>query len=92
MFIYQGVIYFLLKDPKTKSIKLDTLVKPFNFLNDVSKVVFSNRFRNYLAIKLRDMRKFGDRDHVIFELEERELLADYMMEYAFDEEDDMIFE
>jgi len=44
-------------------------------------------------LKLRDMRKTsGNRDHLVFELKDRELFADFVMEYAEDEEDEILFE
>ena len=43
-------------------------------------------------MKLRDLKKFGYRDHVIFELKEREVLADFMIEFADQNEDDIVFE
>ena len=38
------------------------------------------------------MRKTNGRDHVIFELKDRELFADFVMDYAEQKDDDIIFE
>ena len=46
-----------------------------------------------MALKLRDMRKQDNKwDHIILEMNDRELFADYVMEYAEKEEDEIIFE
>lgn len=66
--------------------------KPFNFLDDITKIIYSERHTRYLAFKLRDLRKFGDSDHLVIEIANRELLADFMMEHAEKLEDDVIFE
>jgi hypothetical protein len=42
---------------------------------------------------LRDLRKSnGTRDHIVFELNDRELFADFIIEYAYQEEDEIYFE
>jgi len=61
-------------------------------LDDITKVIYSERHSKYLALKLRDLRKFGDRDHIVIEVDNREMFADYMMEYAEKHEDDIVFE
>jgi len=33
------------------------LLKPINILDDITKVIYSENNDNYLALKLRDMRK-----------------------------------
>lgn len=64
-----------------------------NLLDDISKVIYSENHEQYLALKLRDMRKQDNlRDHVMLEVNDRELFADFIMEYAEQEEDEIIFE
>jgi len=66
---------------------------PLRFLDEVQKVVYSESFENYLALRLRDMRKTqGSRDNIILQLQDREIFADFVMEYAEREEDEIIFE
>lgn len=57
-------------------------MKPLHFLDDVSIIIYSEKHKNCFAFKIRDLKKFGYRDHVIFETKDRELLADFMIEYA----------
>lgn len=58
-------------------------MQPINFLDDISKIIYSEKYTVYLALKLRDMRKTqGDRDHLIIEIKDRELFADFVMDYA----------
>ena len=69
------------------------LVKPVSLLNDVTKILYSESEEQYLAIRLRDIKKQdGLRDHLIIQLKDRELLADFVLEYAALHEDDVIFE
>ena len=68
------------------------IVKPFHFLNDMSKIVFSERHEKYFALKLRDLKKTGGRDHVVIEIGNRELMADYMIQNAEEKNDEIIFE
>ena len=59
------------------------MFKPINFLDDVQKVIYSEKYEKYLALKLADLRKTeGNRDHLIVELSDRELFADFVMEHA----------
>lgn len=58
----------------------------------MSKIIYSEKHQNYLAIKLRDISKHEGRDHVILEVGDRELMADFMMAHAEVEEDDIVFE
>lgn len=68
-------------------------MQPFSLLDDLNRVIFSETYDKFLALKLRDMRKTsGNRDHLVFELKDRELFADFVMEYAEDEEDEILFE
>ena len=87
--ILQGNIY-LMQERDSNDVTIQ--FKPFNFLDDVTKVIYSERHTRYLAFKLRDLRKFGDSDHLVIEVASRELLADYMMEHAEKLEDDVVFE
>ena len=75
--IFNGIVYIMQKDQN-----LDMIVKPFHFLNDMSKIVFSERHEKYFALKLRDLKKTGGRDHVVIGIGNRELMADYMIQYA----------
>jgi hypothetical protein len=43
-------------------------------------------------MKLKDTRKFIETDHIIFEVNDREILAEFMLDYAILEEDDIVFE
>lgn len=45
-----------------------------------------------MAIKLRNLKLNGYRDHIIFECSDRALLFDFMVGYSYDQEDDIIFE
>lgn len=85
--VYNGIMYFVAADP-AQALQ----VKPFHFLDEVSKIIYCEQFPNYLAVKLRDMKKHGYRDHVIFEVGNKDLLVDYLVEFAEGEEDDIIFE
>ena len=88
--IYNGIVYLLQKDHESKFTNL--IVKPCHFLDDVSKIIYSERHETYLAFRLRDLKKNQGRDHIILEIKNRELLADYMIQYAEDSEDEIIFE
>lgn len=89
--MFEGFLYLFQLD-ETKS-KLKLLFNPFNFLDDVQKVIYSEKYDHYLALKLTDLRKTeGNRDHLIIEVQDRELFADFVMEYAEKEEDEVIFE
>ena len=88
LLILQGNIYLIQERETAVSMQF----KPFNFLDDITKIIYSERHTRYLALKLRDLRKFGDSDHLVIEVGNRELLADYMMEYAEKHEDDVVFE
>lgn len=43
-------------------------------------------------MKLRDMRKFDGRDHLVIELKDRDLLLDFMNEAAEEAEDEVVIE
>ena len=90
MVILQGNIYLMQERDNYKDIVMHS--KPFNFLDDITKIIYSERHTRYLALKLRDLRKYGDSDHLVIEVKNRELMADYMMEYAEKHEDDVVFE
>jgi len=46
-----------------------------------------------LAFKLRDLKQHGYRDHLIFEVSNRELLFDFLVDHAFSNgPQDIIFE
>ena len=91
MVMYQGLLFIIQIDDYSKQLSL--LLPPLNFLDEIQKVVYSEKFHNYLALRLRDMRKTqGSRDYLIIEIADRELFADFIMEYAEREEDEIIFE
>jgi hypothetical protein len=89
--LFEGLLFlFQLDDSKSK---VTLMFRPFSFLDDVQKVIYSEKYEKYLALKLADLRKTeGNRDHLIVELTDRELFADFVMEYAEKEEDEVIFE
>lgn len=67
--------------------------KPINLLDDIGKVIYSELREKYLAFKLRDMKKQENKfDHLILVLNDRELFADFVIDYAEKEEDEVIFE
>mgnify|MGYP001053399932 CR=1 FL=1 len=74
--IVNGIIYLI----ETDEMQLE--FNPFNFLLDVNKVVYSEAYETILAIKLRDLGKFENRDHVVLEVKDRRLLFDFLLEYA----------
>ena len=89
--LYGGLVYLFQIDDKWHKAAL--VLPPYNFLDDLQKVIYSENHIQYLALKLRDMRKTqGQRDHVIIEVADRELFADFVMDYAEKEEDEVIFE
>ena len=53
--IYSGIIYFIQLNDTTKAASL--LVQPFSLLDDLNRVIFSEVYDKFLALKLRDMRK-----------------------------------
>lgn len=91
MIMYLGLLYLIQVDEVTK--KLSLMIPPLRFLDEINKVVYSEKYENYLSLRLRDMRKTqGSRDNIIIEVSDRELFADFIMEYAESEEDEIIFE
>ena len=87
MVIYNGIVYVVQKE-----LNQILQLRPFHLLDDVSKVRYSERHEHFVAIKLRDVRKNGGRDHVVFEVANRELLTDFMIASAEAEEDEVVFE
>ena len=64
LIMYDGLLYIIQIDDITKSLTL--MMPPLRFLDEVQKVVYSEKFENYLALRLRDMRKTqGSRDNII---------------------------
>ena len=49
------MIYFIQLNETTKAASL--LVQPFSLLDDLNRVIFSEAYDKFLALKLRDMRK-----------------------------------
>lgn len=83
--IYSGYAFVIKKDTHL-------LFQPFHILNDVSKFLYSDKYQCCLAMKMRDLRKLSGRDHLIIYTGKRQLLQDFMDQYAELEEDDIIFE
>ena len=54
--------------------------------------MYSEKYETLLAVKLRDLKKFTNRDHVVLEVKDRKLLVDFLLEYADQNQDDIIFE
>ena len=86
MIIYEGYVFII--NPE----EMELQVKPFNFLREMNKVVYSEIYDTMLALKLRDMSKFDNRDHVVLCVNERRLLVDFFLEYADKMQDEVIFE
>ena len=86
MIIVEGIIYLI----DTDEMKLE--FNPFNFLLDINKIVYSEVFETVLAIKLRDLGKFENRDHAVLEVKDKRLFFDFLLEYADQEHDEVIFE
>lgn len=80
LILHEGFVFIIQIGETVQTTRL--LIQPFNFLTDVQKIIFSDDQENFLALRLRDMRKTNNRDHIIFELKDRELFADYVMDYA----------
>jgi hypothetical protein len=68
------------------------MFEPFSLLDDIQKVLQTDKYSTLIALKLRDMRKFDGRDHLVIELKDRELLLDFMSEAAEEAEDEVIIE
>ena len=86
MIVYEGYVFII--NPE----EMELQVKPFNFLREMNKVVYSEIYDTMLALKLRDMSKFDNRDHVVLCVNERRLLVDFFLEYADKMQDEVIFE
>lgn len=56
--IYCGLVFLIQKDNLL-------YYQPFHLLDDVSKVLYSDMHNTMMALKLRDMRKFDGRDHLV---------------------------
>ena len=53
--MYEGLLYIIAIDDKTK--KLSMFMPPMSFLDEIQKIVYSEKFEKFLALRLRDMRK-----------------------------------
>lgn len=90
LLVFRGYVYLL---QAGEGNMFQMVIKPVNLLDGVSKIVYSEIKEKYLALKLRDMRKQDNKfDHVILSVNDREVFADFVMEYAEQEEDEIIFE
>lgn len=59
----------------------------------MSKLIYSEAHQSYIALKLNDVRATnGARDHIILEICDRELFADFLMAHAEENDDEVIFE
>lgn len=90
--IYRGILYLIQHDEDNTNHKLLLNFKPVHILDDISKVVNSDVHKDYFALKLRDLKKNGYRDHLILDYPKRELLFDFMVDYSYQNDDDIIFE
>ena len=72
--LYDGMSYIIKPD-------MSFFVPPFKFVEDVDRILFSEEHENFLAIRLSSIKK-QSRDHIIFETVDRELFADFLMDYA----------
>lgn len=89
MVIFRGFVYLLSYQNDVYS----PVIKPINILDDIGKIVYSELFEKYLAFKIRDMKKQDNKfDHLILVLNDRELFADFVIDFADREEDEIIFE
>lgn len=83
--MYEGMCYVIKED-------MNFFVKPFEFVRDVDRILFSEDHESYLAIRLSSIKNHN-RDHIIFETVDRELFADFVMDYADRKElDEVMFE
>ena len=55
MVMFQGLLYIIQVDDVSK--KLSMIIPPISFLDEVLKIIYSEKFDKYLALRLRDMRK-----------------------------------
>ena len=83
MIIYEGLCYVISIQEQGGQEIYNLFVQPFDLLRDLDRIIYSDTHEHYLAMRLRDIRKVaGQRDHLIFETCDRELLADFVMDYA----------
>ena len=93
MMIFEGYVYLVHIDERTGDLAASTAMPPFHLVQDISKIIHSEKHEQYLALKIRDMRIFGNtRDHLMIEVGNRELFVDFVMEYAEFDEDEVAFE
>ena len=54
----------------------EKVIGPFNFLEDITKFIYSELYQNYFAFKMKDIKKSAGRgDHIICIIDDRDLLA-----------------
>lgn len=93
MMVFEGYVYLVHIDEKTGDLAAAAAMQPFHLVQDLSKIIHSEKHEQYLALKIRDMRIFSNtRDHLMIEVHNRELFVDFVMEYAEFDEDEVAFE
>lgn len=81
--VYDGIVYFMLVQEQVSQINYSFFIEPFSLLDDLDRIIYSDTHEHYLAMRISDIRKVnGVRDHIVFETCDRELLADFVMDYA----------
>ena len=62
-------------------------------IKDIYKVIYSDNYDSYLALKFREVRKDNNNfDHLVIEVCDRELFADYIINYNLYFDIEIIFE
>lgn len=90
LIIFRGYLYLLQANDGNQ---FQMVIKPVNLLDDLSKVIYSETMDKYLALKLRDLRKQDNKlDHIILVVNDRDILADFLMEFSELQDDEIIFE
>lgn len=93
MIIFEGIVYLVQYNGTGKGKSASLFCPPFDFLMDVSKIIYSEVHQKYIALKLNDVRSTnGARDHLVIQICDRELFADFLMAYAEEQDDEVIFE
>ena len=63
-------------DPNGKDI-----LPPFDFLTSVFKMIYSEVYEKFFALKVKEIQKMRS-DHVIFVIEDRDLMAEFIIQIA----------
>lgn len=87
--MFKGYLYIF----QNQNNIYNMIVKPISLLDDVNRIIYSEHKEQYLALKIRDMKKQDNKfDHLILMVKNRELFADFVILYADQEDDEIIFE